>query len=457
MWLSLNSINTKKLKVAKSAFISIIKNSSLLKNTSWIFLEKLIRLSLGFVVLGLIARHLGPHSFGTLAYALALISIFSPLISLGLNRAIVREIVKDPDSETELLLSVFLLKLIMATVCTVFINLVVHIAETDLKYIITILSLTNIFMCFDVIEYHFQAHTKSIYSSIYKTSAFLIISLTNLIMIQIEASATYFALTHTIEFILIALLSVYFFLLKNKKIIPKANIKRAVWLVRNSWPEIGAGIATALCIKFDQLMLEHYVGLDAVGYYNASSRLIESTYFVPSAIVASCFPLLVKLKNLDEARYKESLEAIFLVVMIAAYTMTLLINIFADELITFIFGAEYNKSAEILVIYAWCIPAMALGLCSGAWIFAEERVMLALYRMSVGLISNLILNLILIPIYAEKGAAISTVLSLYIAFFIFDYFNSAMRYLFFTKVRAITILGSAKSLKSFLIQSQSGR
>ena len=87
--------------------------SKLLKNISWLFYDKIIRV-LGGLLIGIwVARYLGPNDFGVLNYSIAYVAMFMLFVKLGLDQIVVREIVKDKESRGEILGTVFLLKLIL--------------------------------------------------------------------------------------------------------------------------------------------------------------------------------------------------------------------------------------------------------------------------------------------------------------------------------------------------------
>ncbi|MBS8271819.1 flippase, partial [Halomonas litopenaei] len=66
------------------------------ENISWLFFDKVLRMSVGLFVGIWIARYLGPEQFGILSYAMAFSGLFGALAALGLNGVVVRDIVRDP-------------------------------------------------------------------------------------------------------------------------------------------------------------------------------------------------------------------------------------------------------------------------------------------------------------------------------------------------------------------------
>ena len=69
----------------------------LASNITWLLGEKGLRLGITFFMGIWVARYLGPEKFGLLSYAIAFTSLFSPLVRLGLDAIVVRDIVSNLD------------------------------------------------------------------------------------------------------------------------------------------------------------------------------------------------------------------------------------------------------------------------------------------------------------------------------------------------------------------------
>src|SRR3984893_1946511 len=100
-----------------------------LTNVAWIFGDNILRTGVR-VVLGVwIARYLGPEQFGLLSYAIALVSIFSVFVNLGLNIVVVRDLVRDPDSTNEILGTACFLQFIGSCVAFTLLLVIVEFAR----------------------------------------------------------------------------------------------------------------------------------------------------------------------------------------------------------------------------------------------------------------------------------------------------------------------------------------
>ena len=70
-------------------------------------------------------------------------------------------------------------------------------------------------------------------------------------------------------------------------------------ILKESAPEILAGLGVVLFMKMDQVMLQYMVGPSSVGTFAVAARLAEIWYFVPIAIVGSIFPSLIAQRAVD--------------------------------------------------------------------------------------------------------------------------------------------------------------
>jgi len=91
------------------------------------------------------------------------------------------------------------------------------------------------------------------------------------------------------------------------------------------------------------------------------------------------------------------------------------IALFSQSIITLLYGTVYNASASVLAIHVFSNIPVALGVAQGIWIINEAKNTLSLSKTVIGAISNVLLNLLLIPKYGALGAASATVCSQMIA------------------------------------------
>jgi O-antigen/teichoic acid export membrane protein len=206
--------------------------------------------------------------------------------------------------------------------------------------------------------------------------------------------------------------------------------------VRESWPEIIAAFSGLLFMRLDQIMLEALQGEHAVGLFAVAAKLSEAWYFIPVALVASAFPRIIQSRS-NTPLYYSQISRLMVALVSLSYIAGLSTLLLSGTVIKLLYGNAYADSATILSVHIWCGLFVALGQVSGAWIMAERRVVLNLQRNLFGLVTNILLNFIVIPRFGAIGAAWSTFIAMISAYYLFDALNPSTRHMFGIKTRAL--------------------
>lgn len=406
--------------------------------------EQLLKLLGGLVIGILIARHLGVEQFGQLGFAMAYSGLFSIVGTLGLNRIGVRELVaartagEDPRTILDTMLFLRVGVSVLLAGALVFSAWVLHQGNLT---VLAIVAPMVVFSSLDVVELWFQSQTLAKRTSSARSISYLVVTAFRIVLLIKGASLEWFALAYLVEFFgaSIALFMVYN-RFEGRFEVRRFDRSLAGRLLRESWPEIVAGFAGLLYIRLDQVMLGNLMGDRAVGIFAVASRLSESWYFIPIALVGSTFPSIVRVRLVDPSLYIQRIGSLMRGLVALSYGAIIATTLFAPTVIVMLYGEAYRESATVLLIHIWCGLFMSLGLASGSWIMAEKRVKLNLYRNLCGAAVNIVLNLILIPPYGPIGASFATLSSLIVAFMLFDMAVPEMRVISRAKWRALVLL-----------------
>ncbi len=214
----------------------------------------------------------------------------------------------------------------------------------------------------------------------------------------------------------------------------------AVNLLRDSWPLILSGIVVSIYIKIDQVMIKEMMSTESVGQYAAAVRLSEAWYFIPIVIASSLFPAIINAKKNSEELYHARLQKLYDLMVLVAIAIALPMTFLSDWIVGLIYGEQYNQAGSVLMIHIWAGVFVFLGVVSGKWFTAENLQMLSFWRTFYGMLTNVILNLILIPKHGIQGAATATIVANLVAAFVFDYFNKVTRPVFYMKLNALILI-----------------
>ncbi|MBY7894056.1 flippase [Vibrio fluvialis] len=415
-----------------------------IKNVLWTLSEKSTKLMFGIGVSALAARYFGPESFGVVNLSISILTIAIVFSSLGMNRIITRESVSaSAEDIVPMLFDAFLIRLIFS----IFISIPIFyyvLSSTPEQYkpVMLIVASAVIFSSTDVYEMYYQGKRDFRIVSIIRLFSFVACSLAKIVFIYQEFSIVWFAFAIFCEYLIVSILLFFRLKLRHDNIkFVKVNIRRTVQsskkILTESWPEILAGLGAILFMKLDVVMLATMAGADEVGVYTAASRITEAWYFIPMAIVSTTFPKIVSDSHDCKLKYINSLETLTWLLILISLIVIFSLYAFGEGIILFLFGVEYSESYSILVIHAWSGIFMCFGIASGSWLATERKLKYNLYRNMFGLSVNFILNVSLIPQLGGSGAAIATVVSMFCAYYLFDYFVGDMRAILKVKHNAV--------------------
>ena len=230
------------------------------------------------------------------------------------------------------------------------------------------------------------------------------------------------------EAILVAvgLLAIYEF--KGARVLAwQPSLGRAKLLLKSSLPLLLAGLAVTLYMRLDIVMLKQMADDQEVGIYSAATKISEILYFFPVLIVASVSPYIIKLQKSDPIQYAMRLRQLYFFLSWLAVGLSIPFSFFADQIVEVLYGRDFLGAGRVLAIHVWASLAVFLGVASSQHLLVENLQKISFYRTLIGLICNVILNLLMIPTLGAIGAAAATVVSYFVATFSLVFFKATRK------------------------------
>ena len=380
-------------------------------NTSWMFVEQILRIIAGLLVGIYVARYLGPEQFGVYNYAAAFVALFGSIARLGLDGIVVRDLVNHPQERNVYLGTAFWLKLIGAFVALGLLAIAVQFTSNNAttNLYIFIIASGLIFQSFDVMDFHFQSKVLSKYVSISRLTQLALSSILKLYLIFIQADLFWFVMVSLVDQISLALSLAYsYWQQKIGSFLGRFDLGVAKALLRNSWPLILSGIAISLYMRIDQIMIKEMLGEKEVGLYSVAVRLSEAWYFVPVIIATSIFPAIINAKKISQELYNKRLQRLYVIIIYFAVGVALPVTFMAESIVVTLYGTHYQDAGIVLSIHIWAGVFVGLGVVNGQWFLAENMQKIATLNTLTGAAANVVLNYFLIPVYGITGAAFAT-------------------------------------------------
>ncbi len=388
-------------------------------NTGWLFADKIIRMGAGLLVGVWVARYLGPARFGLLNYSGAYAGLFTALALLGLESVVVRELVKNPEKRAEILGTTCFLRFLAGILSYVLAMAVIFIlrpGETLTHILVAIAGGALLFQALDVIDLLFQSEVRSRYVVWAKNGAFLVSAAVKAVLILCGASLVAFSLANLLEIVLGSLGLIIVHRLKGLSVFMwKVRMSQARVLLRESLPLVISGIVFMVYLRIDQVMLGQMAGDGEVGVYAAAVRVAEIWYFIPVAIVSSVFPDIVRSRDAGEDFFYGKLQRLYNLLAFLGYAVALPMTFLSRWTVNLLFGASYAAAGPMLAVLVWAGLFANIGVARNAYLLAVNKPRLLLYAVLTGAVSNVLLNLLLIPAYGGMGAAFASCVSYWFA------------------------------------------
>lgn len=190
---------------------------------------------------------------------------------------------------------------------------------------------------------------------------------------------------------------------------------------RFTWRLIGQAKTFALitiCVtiywKADVIMIEAMRSGEEVGFYSAAySFLMISLVFVDS-FVNSVYPVLANFFSAAAKQFQAACRKSIKLLGMATLPVALGFSLKADDIIRFIYGAEFTPSVAVLQLLIWTLVPYALSQIFAYALVASNRQKVDLLVNAISMLTNITLNLILIPRFGFLGATYATVISIHV-------------------------------------------
>lgn len=383
------------------------------KNAAWIIGCKIVQSLISFVIGLLTARYLGPSNYGVISYVASVVAFALPIMQLGLKQTLVKEFIQSPDREGQVLGTALVINMISSIFCML--GSVAFVAIADAGDQVTILvcalySLTLIFQATEMTQYWFQSKLLSKYPSIATLCAYIVVALYKVFLLVTQKSVVWFALSNVLDYFLISvLLMIMYKKVGGQRLQINWQVGREM-LSRSKYYIIPS-LMVMIFQHTDRIMIKLMIGEAETGFYSAAITCIGISSFVFSAVIDSARPVILETKEKDQAAYEKRLMQLYSIITCMSLAQSIGMTLLAKPLVMVLYGSEYAKTASILAVAVWYVTFSYYGMVRNIWILAESKQKYLTGINVAGAITNIILNVCLIPIWGAIGAAVASLVT----------------------------------------------
>ncbi len=406
-------------------------DKKVLNNILWLLFDNVVRRLIMLIVIAYTSRYLGVEVFGIVNYATALMLFFTSFANLGIKSILVKEIVKNDIKEGTLLGTSFVSMLGASFISSLLMMLFVLVQkETETtQYVFLMLGVTLIIQSTDILAYYFESKVLSKFIVFSSNISLIISSILRLCCVYFKLDIYIYASIFVIEAILRAL-ALLFYYHKNNKSFKEWSFELilAKLLVKQSLPIMLAAVAISVYMRIDQVMIREMISMKSVGIYSAVTQVTGIFYFIPMSICSSLFPKLLSQKNENEELFNYSLYKLLIKLIFSSILLILITFIFSEQIVLILYGAKFIESVSILKYSILSLLFVSIGVLQNYYLISLNKSVLLLQITVLGVIVNVILNLILIPIYGLRGAAISILCTYAFTGYFVGYFYKSLHH-----------------------------
>lgn len=395
--------------------MELIKNK-LAKNFISVSLGNIISQVLNFLVIIIIARKVNVNDFGKLSYAQNILLYVILFSTFGLTGYGNREIAKE--HKKEIIFNIVFLRFALGVLSNVLLYIILLVLKLEKSYIqiIMLYSLSTIIMAFDlswVFNGLMLMEHSALQSIIRGMIYFILIFFSELTIYKVS-------IIYDVSFLISVVYSLIIYHKKYSLELFIPNMEQMKKYIKESYYFLFQMIFSTINSNADIMIMGIFRNINEVGIYSAVYKIINIILMLVSFIISPLYPLLIKYYN--EKKYDELSNIINKVYKLIYLIMVPIVFggiTLSKNIMNFVFGEKYIEGYipfSILLIFTLILSIReTYAYCINAWYEHKKYTKIIFLSSSI----NLILNLIIIPIYGYKLAAISTLTSEFVNLYLF--------------------------------------
>lgn len=393
-------------------FVNIMQNRVVI-NAGWIIGCKIVQSLLNLIIGMISARYLGPSNYGLITYAASIVAFVVPIMQLGLSKTLVLDLIERPDKEGAVLGTAFFMSAVSAVACIVLVSGYLFVVDSDEPTTILVgvlYSFSLLFQVAELFQYWFQAKLLSKYTSIASLLAYIVIAIYKVILLISRKSVFWFAISNSIDYALISVILLVIYLKIGKQRL-SVSLSLGKEMLKRSRHYIISAMMVAIFQQTDRIMLKVILNEAETGYYSAAINCVGVTGFVFLAIIDSFRPAILEAKKYDLEHYEEKICTLYSIITYLALAQCIVMTVLAKQIVFVLYGSAYSESVATLRIAVWYSTFSYYGPVRNIWILAEGKQKYLWVINLFGVVINVTLNAIFIPVSGAAGAAIATVIT----------------------------------------------
>lgn len=382
----------------------------------------IISMLLGLLSTPIITRIVSPNEYGQLSIFQMYTSIGLMVLCLGLDQSLVRFFYDEDKIEYKqsLLHFCFWIPFIISSIIAIIASLLAVLGIIKFEFtpqIMVLLALNVVISVANriailVLRITYQSKKFAVCNVLMK-----IFYIATALGLCLTIKKQYFTLLAIATIVSILVPTIYAILVSKKlwKLKVKYPLKNKSEIIRYGLPLILSMGITTVFQAVDKISLNHYCTYADVGVYSSAMTLVNIFAIIQTTFNSLWGPMQVEhyVKHPEDTRYIQKANRMITVIMFFIGISLILVK----EVFALLLGEKFREAAYIMPFLIFNPIMYTISETTNAGIGVSKKSYLNIVVAAGACITNIIGNLLLVPIIGPKGAAISTGIS-YIVFWV---------------------------------------
>ena len=392
------------------------------QQTLWQIVVKITTAVSGFIILGIVSRKYGESGTGDFTLGLTYLAFFYILSDASFNAHLMGRL-QEKGSQLEwrkllgvrILWSLFLITFSVVIVIFLPFNPPSFGFSPTFKLAVILGSITILFYGLNITAHSiFQAKLKYQLDAI---PTFLGVSLGTILIWRLSSFETPVYLM-VLGYVLAWFIHSSGTILAAKRFIktlsPVFDLVYLKRLFMEVWPLGSTLVLNVIYFRADAFILSYFKSSAEVGIYNLAYQVFQAVLVIPTFIMNSFYPMMLETLKIKINGFSYQIKLAALGLLLISLLISLVLFALSPVIVSAISGGGFFRSVDALRILSIGLPAYFLSSLALWVMVAKKYYKEMLWVYGLGLIFNLLTNLIFIPKYSYIAASYITGISEYL-------------------------------------------
>lgn len=189
---------------------------------------------------------------------------------------------------------------------------------------------------------------------------------------------------------------------------PRSDFSQVTSLLREGVSFGLGGIFYLINLRVDIVVMTSILAASVVGVYAAAYRIVSTIYFLPAVVSAAVIPRLFREGAEAVDRHRRTAASVLRYQSLFGGLAAAALYLASGPVIRLLYGAAYDDAASLLRLLCWLLVLQTMSYPLGDVLTTVDRNGQRVAVTGAAAALNLTTNLLVIPVFGAKGAALTT-------------------------------------------------